>query len=461
MKLKKVRVTDPDPLAERLASYAAALDYGMLDERTVDRVKHRLTDALACAYAGVDAAPVRSVLAYASRKDGARTASVVGGDTASVEAAALANGVAIRYLDWNDTYLSLEPGHPSDNIGVVLAVADAYDCSGRETVLATALAYELQCRLCDAASLRANGFDHVNYGLVSATLAAAKLMDLSPSEMTEAVNIAVNANVALRQARAGELSAWKGMAFGAVDHGAVVAAELAAEGIDGPAPVFEGRFGFRNQVSGAFDLHVDAFGGRGGSFKINETLVKRYPVEYHAQAAVECALTLRERHDIAPDEIERVENETYEAGVSIIADEPEKWRPRTRETADHSMPYCVARALLDGEMTLAQFEEAKYTDPAVRDLMDAVGVTENPSFTDRYGESFPHRMVVHTDDGIYEHEVTNPKGHYERPLSDADLRRKFDAAPVDEVDTDRRRELLDAVDRLEDLDQARTLTRRF
>jgi len=136
----------PPPLADRLAEYADELAFDDLDGATVSRVSDRVVDALACAYAGLGTDPVENALAYAARKDGDRPASVVGGGTASVEAAAFANGAAVRYLDWNDTYLSLELGHPSDNPGAVLAVADAYDCTGRETVLATALAYELQCR---------------------------------------------------------------------------------------------------------------------------------------------------------------------------------------------------------------------------------------------------------------------------------------------------------------------------
>ncbi|MFW5918363.1 MAG: MmgE/PrpD family protein, partial [Haloferacaceae archaeon] len=334
-------------LADELAAYATELSYADLDSDTIDRVSDRIIDSLACAYATMGEQPVEATRRYVARKDGATPAGVIGGGESSVEAAALANGTLIRYLDWNDTYLSLEPGHPSDNLGAVLSVADALGCSGRETILATVLAYELQCRLCDAASLRANGFDHVNYGLVSATLGAAKLMDLSREEMTHALDVALNAHVALRQARAGQLSEWKGMAFANVDRNAVVAAELAREGIEGPAPIFEGEFGFFRQVSGEFDLDVESFGGNGGEFKINETYVKFYPVEYHAQAAVNCVFALMDEHGIDAADVERIENETYEAGVSIIAGDQRKWHPETRETADHSMPYCIARAWID------------------------------------------------------------------------------------------------------------------
>ncbi len=441
------------PLAGRLATYADALSYEDLDGTAIDRVKDRLLDALACAYAGMDEPPVEGTLAWADRKSGRPSAPIIGGGDSSTEAAAMANGVLVRYLDWNDTYLSAEPGHPSDNLGAILAVAGAEGATGRETILATALAYELQCRLCDAASLRTHGFDHVNYGLVSATLGVAKLLELDREEMTHAVNIALNAHVALRQARAGELSEWKGMAFGNVDRNAVVAAELAREGIEGPAPIFEGEFGFFNQVSGAFDLDISTFGGREGPFKINETYVKFYPVEYHAQASVNCVFALVDEHGLTAEDVEQIENETYEAGVSIIAGDEKKWRPQTRETADHSMPYCIARAFLDGEMTLAQFREDKLTEPAVQALMDKVSVEENPAFTERYGESFPHRMVVHTTDGqTYEHAVEYPKGHYEHPLSAEELEEKFAVGAEGTLDTGTQETVLTAVRELDERD---------
>ena len=431
-------------LAEQLASYADELEYADLDADTVQTVKERVIDSLACAYAGVDHEPVQNVLGYTTEKTGEPTASLLCEDrTASVEHATLANGTLIRYLDWNDTYLSAEPAHPSDNLGAILSVADAYDNTGKETIRAIALGYEIQCRLCDAASLRTNGFDHVNYGSVSVPLAVGTLMELSIRELTHAVNIAVNSHVALRQARSGELSPWKGIAFANVARNGVVAAELARNGIEGPAPIFEGTFGFFNQVSGEFSLDPASFGGNEGIFKINQTHVKFYPVEYHAQAAVNCALSLRDEHDIDWQSIERIENETYEAAVSIIAGEDEKWQPDTRETADHSMPYCIARAFIDGELTIEQFSDEKIHDTNVRQLMETIEVTEKEEFTDEYGTSFPHRMIVHTNNDTYEDSIEYPKGHYENPLTDEEREEKFTAATEDHLSRDRRDELLE------------------
>src|SRR5205823_11432827 len=126
--------------------------------------------------------------------------------------AAFANGVLFRYLDFNDTYLSLEPAHPSDNFAAVLAAAEAAGRTGRDVIVAAVLAYEIQCRMCDAASIRARGWDHVTYGAFSTAAAAAKLFGLPADQILQALNLAGTPNVTLRQTRAGELSEWKGCA---------------------------------------------------------------------------------------------------------------------------------------------------------------------------------------------------------------------------------------------------------
>ena len=438
-------------IARRLASYAADLSYSDLDDQTIEMAKRRIVDSVATGYAALDADPVKATRDYALGKDGERSTFVLGGGTSSLDHAVLATGTAIRYLDWNDTYLSLEPGHPSDNLGAILPVAAAYDRSGKDVLVATALAYEIQGRLCDAASLRSNGFDHVNYGLVSVPLAAGTLMGLDEAQLADAVRIAVNGHVALRQARAGQLTEWKGMAFSNAARNGVVAAELAAAGIHGPAPIFEGTFGFHNQVAGPVTLETDSFGGNAGEFLLTKTYIKRYPVEYHAQAAVNCALDLLEAHDLDWHEIELIENETYEAAVSIIADE-EKWDPETRETADHSLPYCIARAFIDGEMTLSQFTESKVKADDVRTLMDRIEIEENPEYTERYGEQFPHRMVVHTATETYECEKEYPRGHYANPLTDARLRRKFTEGTKGHLSERDRDDVLTTFDRFESLE---------
>jgi 2-methylcitrate dehydratase len=337
------------------------------------------------------------------------------------------NGTLIRFLDFNDTYLSLEPAHPSDNWAPVLTVGEAGRAGGKELITATALAYEIQCRLCDAASLRKHGIDHVTYGALSSAAAACKLMKLGVQQTTHALGIAGVCNVALRQTRSGELSMWKGCAFANAARNGVFAATLAAEGMTGPAPIFEGDLGFMKLVTREpFTVaRMGAEEGSGQDFMITKTYIKFWPAEYHSQSAIDAALQLRrEIGDVG--KIKSIDIHTFEAGHSIIGKYAEAWTPKTRETADHSLPYCTAVALADGEVTLKQFDPERFTDQKVLELTAKVKVHLDHSLTARYPRGIPNRIVVTLDDGrVLEREVEFPRGHAANPMSDAEVEAKF------------------------------------
>jgi 2-methylcitrate dehydratase len=299
--------------------------------------------------------------------------------------------------------------------------------SGKDLILAIVLAYEIQCRLCDAADLRHRGWDHVNYGLVSGALSAGRLLGLSKGQLAQAVNISLNSHLAMRQVRAGALSMWKGFSFANASRNAVFSALLAREGITGPAPVFEGEMGFFNQVSGRFQLDVRSFGGEGRRFKLEDTFVKFYPAEYHAQSAIWAALGLRDK--IRGDPMKRVAYvgvETHEAGYTILGRDQEKWAPETRETADHSLPYIVTMALLDGRIDNETYAARKLKDPAVREFMKKVIVKEDKALTGDYPASIPNRVTVKLDDGeTLSVRVDDPRGHPSNPMTEEEIERKF------------------------------------
>lgn len=411
-----------------LAEYARDLEYGDIDDATISAAKVRLLDSLACAFAGFGEATAENTVDYA-RRSARNDAPILGGGAASVENATLANGTLVRYADWNDSYFAKEPAHPSDNFGPLLAVAGREQSSGRDLLTATVLAYEIQSRLCDAAALSDVGINHVTYGLVSAGLSAGTLQDASADELEHAINVAVSSGVSLRQIRSGEVSTWKGMAFANAARHAVFALEMAGEGVTGPAPIFEGRFGLSNLLEEEIEIDLEDFGGGSNPFKVVESTLKMYPAFQHAQSAIDCAVELRENHDFDVEDVQRIENETYEIGATVL--DNAKWNPQTRETADHSQPYCIARALLDGSVTLADYREENLHDPAVRELIDAMEVRERAEFTEAYGEQFPHRIRVQTGDDVYEAEVRYPRGHPQNPLSPAEQREKFRlAAPA-------------------------------
>src|SRR6476620_1604303 len=236
-------------LAHQLADYACAQRFDDLSKEVVHEVKRRVIDSFGCALGAWKEEPfviARRVAGDFSAKHGS---TIFGTDhKAPPDWAAFANGCGIRYFDFNDTYLSKEPAHPSDNISAALAVAESVGASGRELITAIALAYEVQCRLCDAASIRARGWDHVTYGTFSTAVAAAKLMKLDPKNTRHAVNIAGVAGAAMRQARVGELSHWKGVAFANAARHGVFSALLARGGMKGTGASFEGQMGFEKQL---------------------------------------------------------------------------------------------------------------------------------------------------------------------------------------------------------------------
>ena len=445
------------PLAQRLAEYAVSLSYDQLDAKTVHEVKRRLLDSLACCLGAYEADAAACARRVATRVRGEPGATFLGGAApTSPELAAFVNGVLIRYLDYNDTYLSKEPAHPSDNFSVALAAAEVAGRSGCDLIAAAVLGYEIQCRLCDAQSIRARGWDHVTYGAFSTAALSAKLLGLDVERATHALNLAGTPNVALRQTRAGELSMWKGCAFANAARNGLFAALLAAEGMTGPSPIFEGEMGFERQVSGPLDL--PAWGGRDGAeFMIHQTSIKYWPAEYHSQSAIQAALEIRPQPANLAD-VAAIDIHTFDAAVDIIGKDPEKWRPQTRETADHSLPYCTAVALVDGEVGLRQFAPERFTDPELIALVAKVKVHRDAALSRRYPAGIPNRVVVRQHDGVeFTSEVEFPRGHARNPMTDAEVEEKFRrlaAGRVNEETQDRIISLiwnLDSLDRIGDL----------
>lgn len=416
-------------LAQRFANYAVQLRYDQLTPEAIHEAKRRLIDSLATAVGAMPADAFAIARQCAQRVNSTPGATLLGGGTSSIEWATFVNGLLIRYLDFNDTYLSKEPAHPSDNLAPVLAVGEAVGANGRAVLTAAILAYEIQCRLCDACSLRKQGVDHVTYGAISSALAASKLMNLDLTQTTHAVGLAGVCNVALRQTRSGELSMWKGCAFANAARNGVFAATLASAGMTGPAPIFEGDLGFMKLVSrDTFDVApMGAENGSATGFMINKTYIKYWPAEYHSQSAIDAALQLRQAiSDVAA--IQSVDIYTFEASYNIIGKYPEAWSPKTRETADHSLPYCTAVAFLDGEVALKQFDPARFTSADVLNLLTKVKVHLDDALTPRYPHGIPNRIVVKLADGReFIKEVEFPRGHAENPMTDAEVEQKFRA----------------------------------
>jgi 2-methylcitrate dehydratase len=258
-------------------------------------------------------------------------------------------------------------------------------------------------------------------------------MRLDEQRTCNALGIAGVTSAALRQSRVGTLSHWKGCAFANAARHGVFAALLAGSGMTGPAPIFEGEKGFQKLISGPLPIG-GPFAAEAPStpvpvdgFMILKTSIKYWPVEYHAQSAVDAALQLRTRvGDLG--EIESIVVDSHDAAVDIIGSEPQKWRPTSRETADHSLPYIVAVALADGVVTDQQFSTERMRDPELLALVGRVQVRRHRELSGLYPDAVGNIVTIRLRGGrTLTQRVDHASGHAKNPMTDAAVEVKFRA----------------------------------
>jgi 2-methylcitrate dehydratase len=411
-----------DATTEFLSDYACRLAYDDLSPEAVHQVRRTLLDTLGCGIGAFAGEPASIARRMAARVQGNPSARILGTrQRTSTDLAAFANTALVRYLDCNDTYAARGTGHPSDMIPAVLATADGRGAGGRDVITAIAAAYEAFCRLADKVPLK--GWDQGIFVAVGAACGAGKVLGLDRAAMGHAISIAITSGVPLGVTRIGELSMWKGCATAAAVRTAVFAAGLAADGMTGPGAPFEGRDGLWQQL--ALEAPKwERFGGGDESFRITDTSFKAFPSVVHTQGPIGLVLEIRKQVPVA--QIESIRVATYAEAVRRTAAEAEKWDPATRETADHSIPFLVAAALQDGEVTPATFAPARIKDPVLRPLMKKLTVVEDPEFTRRYPRESCTRVEVTTADGRQlTAETRHPKGHHRNPLTDGEVEWKF------------------------------------
>jgi 2-methylcitrate dehydratase len=440
-----------DATTQRLIAFAQKARYEALTPKTVHETRRHLIDTFASALGAYDEPVSVMARALAGRYRADHTAKVWGsGIVTAPELAAFANGVMTRSLDVSDTYLGKSRGHPSDMLSGLIAVAEIVRADGKSLIAAINLAYDVYCSFCKAVDINAKGWDQPVYSVIGCALGAAKLMQLDADKTGHALSLALTPNMALAQARRGSLSSWKGCAGANASRNAVFAAMLAHEGFTGPSAVFEGAGGLWEAIS-RFDWPLP------GKSMIDETHTKSLPVCYHGQSAVLAALELRDRADIR--NINEINVEGYGTAVLMMGSDASRWAPATRETADHSFPYCVAIALLDGEVTSASFADARLHDPAVAEVMRKVKVAEDPSLSAQYPEGAPGRVTIRMKDGAaHVSEIRYPKGHEKSPMTDAEIERKFRDLSAGRLDARRRDKALEALWELERVEDAGRLT---
>ena len=440
-----------DETTRRLIVFAQRSTFEGLGAMTLHETKRHLIDTFASALGAYNESVCVMSRTLAARYRSTDQAHVWGSDIFTApEMAAFANGVMVRALDVSDTYLGRSRGHPSDMISGLIAVAELAHAGGKALIEAISLAYDVYCSFCEHVDVNARGWDQPVYSVLGCVLGAAKLLGLSADETGHALSLALTPNMALAQARRGNLSSWKGCAGANASRNAVFAALLAKEGFTGPAAAFDGSGGLWEVIGRSeWPLPDEPL--------IGKTHTKSLPVCYHGQSAVLAALDLRQR--VALPEIVEIKVEAYGTAVFMMGADASRWAPATRETADHSFPYCIAIALLDGAVTQASFAGGRLRDSAVKDIMRKVKVVEDSALSAQYPEGSPGRVTISMRSGeVHVAEVRYPKGHEKSPMTDGEIERKFIELCSGRLGAQQREKLIGALWQLESVEDVRTLT---
>jgi 2-methylcitrate dehydratase len=410
-------------VAETLARYAVSLRYEDLPGEVVREAKRAMIDTIGCAIGGFSAEPSQIANKLAAGVSAVHGATVMcSGVKTSPDLAVFANGVMIRYLDFNDGYLNLGGGHPSDAIASLLSTAEMAGRNGRDLIVGTVLTYEVFCRVCDVLDNRAIGMDYATIIGLAAVAGAGRMLGATEQQIVHAIEIYVAGNVALNQTRAGEVSNWKACAAAEASRKAIFAVQLAQSGMTGPDQVFEGRDGFFKRIK---SFSLPKFGGGDVPFGITHCFAKRFALGQFAQTVVQAAVEARSFFaDIG--EIQEVNIRVSRVAIGVMADTPDKWQPKTHETADHSIPYAAAVALTYGTIDGQYYEDAYLHDKRLLDLVGRVRcIPSDEADRVRKEINLSDLEVVLKSGQRKNWRVEYHRGHWKNPMTDAEVDEKF------------------------------------
>ncbi len=412
------------PLAETLARYAAGLKYEDLPDDIVRLAKRTILDTIGCTFGGYTAGPSRIAIKLASDVSSKPGATVLlSGISTSPDLAVFANGVMIRYLDFNDAFVSLThgAGHPSDTIAALLSAAELSGRSGRDLITATVLSYEVFCKIADVFDYLGNGIDHSTITGMAAVVGAGSLMGLTTEQMVQAIGITVGGDTATRQGRADTLSNWKAYAAADACRKAMFSVQLAQNGMTGPSDVFEGRYGFF-KVMGHKPIAPPQLGD---PFGIRRCFTKRFPLGQFSQTVAQAAVEARSFFKTS-DDIAQVNINVSRSAIKIMADGPDKWRPSTHETADHSIPYAAGVVLMYGNIDPKYYEDPFLHDSRLLELVNRVRCVPSDE-ADRTENEFNlcELEIVLKSGERKTFRVEYHRGHFKNPMTDAEMEEKF------------------------------------
>jgi len=428
-------------LSYDLARWARGLTYDSLSPEAVDAAKRFLFDSIGCALGGSRQEDVRIALEHQRQMGGAGmcTCLVSGFRTNPVDAAFL-NALMIRAMDYNDIYWKQDPSHPSDIIPAATSVCEWKDLSGKDLILGIIIAYELEMRLCEAGDpgVREYGWHHATLTQFVSPFVAGRLLGLSEAQLVSAAGISASRACSLGAVTAGKLTNMKNTVDPWATRMGVESALLAQRGYTGPEHIFDGKeglfhvFGHAHHQGRPVRWMEDVLTGElptspRDHYRILDCGMKSFPIEALSHAPLTAMMKIVREHSIDPDSVEEITVEVVARAADILGD-PAKYRPTSKETADHSLPYSMAVGLMDGMVTPLQFTQERIDDPKLPAVMDKVKVVANEEFEALFPKFQPSRVTIRLKGGAsHTQRVDVPKGDPRDPMSEEEIGVKFNA----------------------------------
>jgi 2-methylcitrate dehydratase len=442
-----------------MARWAADLTFDDLSAEALHEARRYLLDSLGCALGGYLQHDVKIALEVIGEMAGAGPATVIGtGAKLDPVSASLLNALMVRVMDYNDIYWKQDPSHPSDIIPAALACGEKTARNGRDLVVGIVLGHEFEQRLCEAAfpGIRERGWHHATLTAFAAPIVAGRMLGLDWERIQHAIGISASRHATLGAVTAGKLTMMKNTVDPMATQSGVLAALLAEKGYTGPEHVIDGKEGLVHCYGPEWKLEV-LTEGLGESWRITQCGMKAYPTEALTHAPISCVLDLVREHDLKPDDVKKVRIRSLARAADILAD-PSKYDPRTKETADHSLPYVIAAAVAERQVTPLQFTQEKIMDPTIRAQLDKVEVVADPEIEALFPELQRVIVAIETAGGReHTRQVDYPKGDPRNPLTDREIEEKFDSLAEPVLDGDALKRVKEAVWSLEKLDSIPSL----
>src|SRR5271166_3645960 len=430
-----------------MAQWAARLDYQQLSQDAVYQAKRFLLDSVGCALGGYQQHDVKIALEVLNEIAGKGTATVIGtGQRIDPVSASLANGLMIRCMDYNDIYWKQDPSHPSDIFPAAFAACERAKSDGKELIVGLVLGHEFEMRFCEAAfpGIRERGWHHATLTAFVSPIVAGRALHLPWEQIQHAIGISASRHATLGAVTAGKLTMMKNTVDPMATQSGVLAALMAEKGYTGPEHVVDGKEGLTHAFGPEWKLNL-LTDGLGESWRITQCGMKFFPTEALTHAPISAVLDIVKSNDLQPEQVEKIQIRSLARAADILSD-PSKYDPHTKETADHSLPYVIAAALVDRQVTPAQFEMKKIMDPTIRAQLKKVEVVADPQIE----KVFPalQRVIVNittTDGRTFSKQLDYPKGDPRNPLSDAEIEEKFRALAEGVLSPGAQKKLKDAI----------------